>query len=278
MNLPHGTSPGPRLRKKTAPARVKKNPGAAVFWAALLVPFGLCTIGSCVSSAVKAEEYYAIGSAYLDLKKYDEAEAWFNRSKFHAATRAASEYNLGRIAYARARYEEALIFFERNLKIDPENITALTAAAYTCIKTGEFEKAEDYYRRVLALVPESADEGFNYAMVLLAMNKNEEAEQVLIKYNNTENPDALLLLARAQSRLGKPEAADAYSASLLKGGGEDIRLEYAEYLEARGLHDKALEEYRRVLEHGTAGAELQEKAREAVGRLEEGTVPVSDSP
>ncbi|MDR2021311.1 MAG: tetratricopeptide repeat protein [Treponema sp.] len=226
-------------------------------------------LGSCVSSAVKAEEYYAIGSAYLDLKKYDEAEVWFNRSKFHAATRAASEYNLGRIAYAQARYEQALIFFERILKTDPENITALTAAAYTCIKTEEFEKAEDYYRRVLTLVPESADEGFNYALVLLAMGKNEEAEQVLIKYNTTENPNALLLLARAQSRLGKPEAADAYNASLLKGGGEELRLEYAEYLESLGLREKALEEYRLVLEHETAGKDLQEKAREAISRLEE---------
>jgi tetratricopeptide (TPR) repeat protein len=227
----------------------------------------ILSAASCAGSAARAEEYYAMGNAYFELKKYGEAERWFNRSKFHESTRIASEYNLGRIAYETGRYKEAAVFFDRIIERDPENITALKAAAYTCIKTEDFEKAEEYYRRILALVPESHDDGFNYALVLMALGREEETERILVKYNNTENPEALLLLARAQSRLGKPEAADAYSASLLKEDNPEVRIEYAGYLESRGLPVRALEEYNRALQ-GEVTDTQREEIKKQIERLE----------
>jgi len=236
----------------------------ALLFLALCVLF----ICSCVSSVVKAEEYYALGTAYFELKKYAEAESWFNKAKFHRSTRTASEYNLGRIAYETGRYREAEGYFERIIKEDGENITALKAAAYTCIKMEEFEKAENYYRRILSLVPESYDEGYNYALVLLAMGKTADAENVLVRYNNTENPQALLVLARSQKIQGKPEAADAYSASLLKEDNPAVRAEFAAYLEQIGLPAKALEEYRKALENSTLSEEKKEEIKKAVEKLE----------
>ncbi|MDR1142850.1 MAG: tetratricopeptide repeat protein [Spirochaetaceae bacterium] len=230
---------------------------------------------SCASSSVRAEEYYALGAAYFELKKYDEAEKWFNRAKFYQATRNASEYHLGRIAFEKGGYEKALVYFERILARDPENVTALRAAAYACIKTEELEKAREWYRQVLELVPESYDEGFNYALVLMALGEAETAEQVLVKYNNTENPEALLLLARAQKQQGKPEAADAYTASLLKNDDAAVRAEFAGYLEEQGLAGRALEEYQLALQ----GAAEDKKAdiQGAIDRLE-GKEPASVPP
>ena len=223
---------------------------------------------SCVSSAAKAEEYYALGTAYFELQKYAEAESWFNRAKFHRSTKTASEYNLGRIAYETGRYKEAYSYFEQILGKDEENITALKAAAYTCIKLEELEKAEKHYRKILDLVPESYDDGYNYALVLLALGKTEASEKVLIKYNNTENPQALLILARSQKLQGKPEAADAYSASLLKEDDPLVRIEYAAYLAGTGLKAKALEEYGKALENSGLSEEKKEEVRKAVELLE----------
>jgi tetratricopeptide (TPR) repeat protein len=223
---------------------------------------------SCVSSASKAEEYYALGIAYFNLQKYGEAELWFNRAKFHDSTKTASEYYLGCIAYETGEYKQALIFFEKILGSDPENITALKAAAYTCIRTEELELSAVYYQRILDMVPESSDEGYNYALVLLAMNQSEEAEKILIKYNNTENPDALLLLARAQREQGKPEAADSYSASLLKNADPRVRVEYAEFLTGQGLPAKALEEYKLALESEETREEKKEEIQRAIAALE----------
>ncbi|MDR2553288.1 MAG: tetratricopeptide repeat protein [Treponema sp.] len=210
-----------------------------------LVLFGLASV-SCISLSM-AEEYYALGTAYFDLKKYGEAETWYGKSKFHRRTRSASEYNLGRIAYAVGRYDEAAGHFERVLARDPENVTALKAVAYTFVKTGNFVKAEEYYSRVLSLVPEGYDEGYNYALVLTAMDRNQEAEAVLIKYNITDSADALFLLALARKKQGKPEAADTFRASILKKPSPRVRFEYGEFLEEQEQFAKALEEYRLAL-------------------------------
>lgn len=223
---------------------------------------------SCITSASVAEEYYALGSAYLELKKYPEAESWFNKSKFHKSTKTASIYNLGRIAYETGRYKEAASCFEQIIKSDNENISALKAAAYTHIKLEDLEKASLYYGIILRLVPESHDDGYNYALVLMAMGKAEEAEAILVKYNNTENPDALLVLARSLRQQGRAEAADAYSASLLKREDAAIRAEYASYLAENGMAEKALEEYRNALETGKFSAEKKEEIEKAMEVLE----------
>ena len=223
---------------------------------------------SCVSSAQRAEEYYALGVSYFELQKYAEAENYFQKAKFHKATKNAAEYNLGRIAYETGRYSKADIYFRRIIDRDEENITALTAAAYTSIKLEELERAEIYYRRVLELVPESHDEGYNYALVLAALGKPEEAESIILRYNTAENSDAMLLLARIQRQQKKPEAADAYTASLLRNDDPLIRMEYAAYLAEIGLAAKALDEYRRALAHTMLSEEKQEEIAKIIETLE----------
>ena len=234
----------------------------------VLCAFLLLCFSSCISSAAKAEEYYALGAGYFEIKKYTEAEGWFIKSKFHKTTKLASEYYLGRIAYETGRYKEAEAYFEQIIREDKENITALRAAAYTCIKMEELPKAESYYKRILELVPEAYDEGYNYALVLLALGKTEEAEKLLLKFNNTEDPKSLLILARAQKLQGKPEAADAYNTSLTLEDDPLVRIEYAKYLESIGLNDKALEEYRKALENSALSEEKKEEIENAIEQLE----------
>jgi tetratricopeptide (TPR) repeat protein len=206
---------------------------------------------SCASSAATAEEYYSIGMAYFELGKYAEAERWLNRARSADRTMIASEYNLGRIAFETGRYEDALNHFENILRQDPQNVMVLKAAAYTYIRTGDFSKAEAYYSRVMNLVPESADDGYNYALVLHAIEKYEECEAVLLRYPQAliDKPDSLLLLARAQAAMNKVEAIDNYAkwvagASTANPG---VLHEYALSLEKAELYARALEQYRESL-------------------------------
>jgi tetratricopeptide (TPR) repeat protein len=224
-----------------------------------------------------AEEYYAIGMAYLDLGKYTEAEQWLNRARALDKTKVASEYNLGRIAFETKQYGEALKYFERLLKKDPVNLMVLKAAAYTHIKLGNIPEAEALYQRVLALAPQSADDGYNYALVLYAMEKYEQSEQVLAghPFALQENKDVLLLFARAQKAQHKPEAADSYARWLeLQGEKGDplVRSEYAAVLEEGGFYARALEEYRLLLtelpKESSPGQELSpERVRFTLARL-----------
>ena len=222
----------------------------------------LALCGGCASRGVtSAEEYFSIGMAYYDMgqhsstnasnreKYFQEAEKWLNRAKSIDKTKNASEYNLGRIAFEMGRYEDAAKCFESILKRDPANVLALKAAAYTRIKTGEIEKAEALYNKLLELVPESADDGYNHALVLLAMEKYAEAEQVLKNHEFAllENNDVLLLYARTQKEQGKIEAIDNYAKWLDNNTGATVpivRYEYAQLLEKHELFARALDEYR----------------------------------
>ncbi|MDR0411016.1 MAG: tetratricopeptide repeat protein [Treponema sp.] len=204
---------------------------------------------SCVTNAISAEEYYNIGMAYFDIGKYAEAETWLNKARSARKTMTASDYNLGRIAFETKRYKEAEEYFERVLKKDSNNIQALKAVAYTCIKLGNFDKAESLYNKVLALVPESVDDGYNYALVLYAVEKYPQAEEVLVKYPTLlENNDTLLLYARCQKAQSKPEAIDNFIKYLEIKDDANVRYEYAESLEQASLYARALEEYRTTYE------------------------------
>jgi tetratricopeptide (TPR) repeat protein len=210
----------------------------------------ILVIASCATQGgITAEEYFSMGMAYIELGKYAEAEKWLNRARTMDKTKNASEYNLGRIAFETGRYEDALQHFERVLKEDPVNILALKAAAYTLIKIGEFAKAEAYYNRVLELIPESADDGYNHALVLYAMEQPERAEAILLRYAFTleDNKDAVLLLARLQKAQNKPEAVDTYSKWLQANSDSQVRYEYAQVLEQGEFYARALEEYRTLL-------------------------------
>jgi tetratricopeptide (TPR) repeat protein len=203
---------------------------------------------SCASQAASAEEYFSIGMAYYELGKFAEAEKWLNRARAINRTMVASEYNLGRIAFETGRYEEAAEHFERILRRDPGNVMALQAAAYARIKNGDMAEAEALYARVLELVPEEADSGYNYALVLYAMKKYAQGEEVLLKYPYAleENQDALLLLARTQKEMNKVEAADNYAKWIGQStqAVPQVLYEYAQVLEAAGLYARALEQYR----------------------------------
>jgi tetratricopeptide (TPR) repeat protein len=131
---------------------------------------------------------------------------------------------------------------------DQDNVLALKAAAYSRIKIGDLAGAEGLYERALALEPESADQGYNYALVLMALDKPEKAEEVLQKYKiiMIENKNLLLLLARAQKAQNKVEAVDSYDQWLQGNNDAKVRYEYAQVLEAAEFYARALEEYRAV--------------------------------
>jgi tetratricopeptide (TPR) repeat protein len=221
----------------------------------LLTTAAVLVFNNCVSSgAASAEEYFAIGMAYYDMGKFAEAEKWLNRAKAKDKTMSASEYNLGRIAFETGRYADALKYFQSILKRDPNNVLALKATAYTQIKNGDIEKAAALYDKILTLVPESADDGYNYALVLFAMKKYEQVERVLKNHEFAllDNNDVLLLYARSQKEQGKPEAIDSYEKWLANNTDTKIRYEYAQLLESHDLYARALEEYRTAL-GGLAG-------------------------
>ena len=226
------------------------------FYRLVIFLFTTLLIYSCAGLAASADEYYSIGMAYFDLGRYEEAERWLNRARQADRTMTASTYNLGRLAFERQRYEEAAEYFEEILQRDSDNVIALRAAAYTRIRMGDFETADIHYSRLLALVPESADDGYNHALVLYAMERFEQAEQVLAGYPTAvqENKDVMLLYARSQSAQNKIEAIDSYAAYLNVNSDVRARYEYALVLEQHELYARSLEELRSAISEISSSA------------------------
>jgi tetratricopeptide (TPR) repeat protein len=224
-----------------------------------LLPFTF-SLSSCASTA-SAEEYYTIGMAYYEMgekaanaternKAFDNAARWLERARSARGTMRASEYNLGRIAFETKKYSAAVKHFETILKTDPDNVMALKSAAYTEIMLGNLNGAEKYYAKVLVLEPESTDDGFNYALVLYAMERYEDAENVLKRfaYDMPDNKNTLLLLARSGKALHRVESIDDYALWLVNNIDPTVRFEYAEVLSEHEFYAKAIEELKKTLE------------------------------
>jgi tetratricopeptide (TPR) repeat protein len=240
----------------------------------LLFILTLFLFPSCASYRVtSAEEYFSLGMAYFDLGRaatdnntrvryFLEAEKWLNRARSIDKTKSASEYNIGRIAFETGRFQDAAKIFETILKRDPHNTFALRAASYTRIRTGDMDIAEAHYKKLLTLVPENVDDGYNYALVLYHMERFEAAEQVLSAYQYAllDNRDTLLLYARAQKAQDKIEAAETYSRWLVNNKDAKVRSEYAELLENHEFYARALEEYRLALEELSAASTSPKKS------------------
>lgn len=211
----------------------------------IMISAGLLFSG-CVGMAASAEEYFSIGMAFFEMGRFEDAEKWLTRAKQADRTMSASAYNLGRIAFELGRFEDAAKYFEDILKKDPDNILALRAAAYTRIKMNDIETAEEHYAKLLELVPESVDDGYNHALVLFAMERFDEAAIILENYPVAikDNSEVLLLYARIQKSLNKVEAIDLYSAWLAENSDSKVRFEYAQLLEQNELFARAIEEYR----------------------------------
>jgi len=224
---------------------------------AALLLYAAAFLYACAGMAAPAEEYFSIGMAYYELGKFEEAEKWLSRARAAKKTMVASEYNLGRIAFEAERYKDAAKHFENILDKDPDNVLALKAAAYARIKTGELDKAEKHYNRLLELVPESADDGYNHALVLYAMERYTKAEEVIDKYPFAlqEGGELLLLYARIQKAQNKIEAIDNYARWLENNSDAKARYEYAQFLEQNDLFARALEEYRKAVSELTDAQE-----------------------
>lgn len=236
----------------------------------LLILVLAASLNGCVSMAMSAEEYFSLGMAFFDLGRFEDAERWLNRARQADRTMTASQYNLGRIAFELGRYQEAAEHFEGILRRDPNNTFALRAAAFTRIRTGEIEIAEKHYSKLLELVPDSLDLGYNHALVLFAMGHYERAEEILLRHQFAlhDDSDMLLLYARTQRALDNIEAIDSFERWLRDNTDIQISYEFAGLLEQHGFYARALEEYRLLLEDTTPQSEpRQSDVRFALARV-----------
>jgi tetratricopeptide (TPR) repeat protein len=162
-----------------------------------------CSCATSVAPRDLALEYYNIGNAYYDLKKYDKAADYYNRALSFDRTLAASKYNLAVTWVESGQAEKALPLFMALLDADPKNVKLISALAYALSRTGESEQALRLYESVLDLAPYDTTVLYNYAILLRDSGDLEKARELFAKVvaASVDDLDALLKLSGVEVSL-----------------------------------------------------------------------------
>jgi Flp pilus assembly protein TadD len=159
--------------------------------------------------------------------------------------------NLGVVAAALGRKEDAAAAYRESMKADPRYAQAVGNLASLLAEEGKLTEAMEELRRLLALEPGNTEARLHLAGILRLLENYPEAMEnyAAVLSADPSNVDALKGLAIAYGRTGERDKAFACYAKLEGLGGEDqdFRLDRAFLLKDTDQVQKAQEEVLRYL-------------------------------
>jgi len=100
-------------------------------------------------------------------------------TKYVNASQVKSELALGNKYLEEGQYEEAILAFEKTIKIDPKNISARLGLGKTYLLMGKEDEARKTFREVIDINPDNADEYISISEIYMDLNWNDEALLIL---------------------------------------------------------------------------------------------------
>lgn len=127
-------------------------------------------------------EYYLIGEAYLDNKKYQKAIEYFTKALDHPDLAESAQYKIA-FAYALSEnWNKARLGYEQLLEKDSDNSDLEKSLAYIYARQGDLAQASASYRKLVEKNPYDQVLRENFITVLIAGNYLEEAEIALHQF------------------------------------------------------------------------------------------------
>lgn len=203
-----------------------------------------------------AEGFYGLGSAYLQLKKPNEARQCFERVlQLHATypgTLPNAWNNLGILSAREGHLDAAIQQFQRALEIDPEHSIAWQNLGSAYWQKKEGPAAKQALERSLALNPEDAEANYTLGMVYAQQNDTKHAHEYLEKalVARPAYPEALNNLGILYLHEGRPEKAIPRFEECLRVAPDydQAYLNLARVYAIQGEGDKARAVVRQLLE------------------------------
>jgi len=130
------------------------------------------TLSSCAftgNSVVKQElaaEYMELADAYVAVRKYDKAAAFYERAGAHKAYYNATRYKLARMYALSGKWENAVEILEPLYTMEPENLLVANSYSYALVSLGELEKALPIYEKNYSENTDNPVQARNYAEIL----------------------------------------------------------------------------------------------------------------
>jgi type IV pilus assembly protein PilF len=176
-----------------------------------------------LKAAISADPDYGpahtqLGLVYMTLKEDTLAEQSFERALKIDPDDSSANNNYGLFLCQRKREKEAMKYFATALKnplyTTPENTYTNTGI---CLHMqGNDEKAEQWFRKALALQPNQPQALYQLSDIVFKRGDLTEARSLLNRYMQASTPsaEALWLGARIEQRLGNRIALESYGAQL----------------------------------------------------------------
>ena len=128
-------------------------------------------------------EYYLLADLYAELGKHDKAVELYKKA---AATGIKSDtelrFKIARNSALAKNWDEALKEYQALAKLDDKNLILKKSIAWIYGQKGDLLKAETLYAALYAEYPYDKDICVNYILVSAALDKTEQAKEVLLAY------------------------------------------------------------------------------------------------
>ncbi len=154
------------------------------------------------------------GSAWLIIGNEKEAEDSFNKALKNADVEKDDIlYHIGSSYVQAGEIDKAISYFEKSLKLNPENELALYDLGFFSDQEGQYQKSIEYYNRYLDIDPFNFSIWFNLG---ISYNKAGEFEKAVKAYEfalalNEDFDQSLFNIGNAYANAGKyPEAIKSY--------------------------------------------------------------------
>ncbi len=247
-------------------------------WAVLFLSSLIIIIGGCASQRQlinntrenqlehpQAMSHFLEG-VFFDIEhNYGAALLAYHEALLYDSTAAAIHFSLGRNYLRLGKEESASRILEKCLKLDPNHFEAKTLLANLYAKWGRIQKAEQYFKEILAPDSSNLNTCFNLALLYLQKDEKEKAAGMYEKILNCQefiNPQIILALGEIYLELNNFEKSAITYEKLIENDPQEPLGYYGLAFSQEVLQDtaSAIENYRMALQ-------LQEDLKEARERL-----------
>jgi len=165
-----------------------------------------------------AVAYSVLGLVYADLKENNLAHSNFERALSLAPNDPDINHNFGGFLCRTGREEESVKYFMQAVSnpLYAQPWRSFSAAGLCMLSKNKVKEAEEYFQRALRLEPDDPTALLSMAQIRYRQGNLEEARKLVLRFNRLVSPNAesLWLALRVERKLGERTAEAGYANQL----------------------------------------------------------------
>jgi tetratricopeptide (TPR) repeat protein len=126
--------------------------------------------------------WLGLGIAYVQRKRYPDAQGALQHSLQLDPTSAEANYQLGLASKAEGNTQAAISYFQRAVELQPKHANALLTLGNLYLQTGDLQKGREVLERAETLDPNNLETEYDLGLILSKLGQSELAREHMDKY------------------------------------------------------------------------------------------------